>query len=45
MDVQTIAVLFIVLAATVYGGVAVYKKSAGFVKKDDCGDDCGCGKK
>lgn len=43
MSLQFMIVSLIVVAATIYFGLTVYKKSRTFSPNEDCGDDCGCG--
>ena len=43
MNLQTIVVLLIVLAAAVYAGAQIRRKVKAFAPKDaSCGADCGC---
>jgi hypothetical protein len=42
MDIQTIAVSMIILAATLYGGVQIWRKVKAFSPKTSCDSDCGC---
>jgi hypothetical protein len=43
MDIQTVIVILIIVAAFVYAGNAVRHKISAFKPKDNsCGADCGC---
>jgi hypothetical protein len=42
MNVQYIIVIAIILAAVVYGGVTLSRRTRSFSTKKGCGADCGC---
>ncbi|MGI8786365.1 MAG: FeoB-associated Cys-rich membrane protein [Pyrinomonadaceae bacterium] len=42
MDVQIIIVAVIVLAACLYVGQMIWRKTKSFSSKSSCGSDCGC---
>jgi hypothetical protein len=42
MNIQSMMVIVIVVAAIVYAGVTLRKRSRAFAPKAGCGDDCGC---
>lgn len=42
MMIQTVIVVAIILAATVYSVFLLARKRRAFSAKTDCGNDCGC---
>jgi len=44
MTFQQIVVVALILVAVFFAVSSLLKKRKSFSTKDDCGDDCGCGK-
>jgi hypothetical protein len=44
MSFQLIVVIAIIFVALVFAGGKLFGKRKSFSNKNDCGDDCGCGK-
>ncbi|MFT3745581.1 MAG: FeoB-associated Cys-rich membrane protein [Pyrinomonadaceae bacterium] len=42
MNLQTIIVIAIIIAALAYAAVMIKKRVRSFSPKPGCGDDCGC---
>ena len=42
IDLQTIIVGLILIAAAIYAGTMLRRKADAFSTKSDCGDNCGC---
>lgn len=45
MNIQSIIVICVVLAAIAYIGNMFWKQAKATTKKGDCGSNCGCGTK
>jgi uncharacterized protein YxeA len=45
MDIQVIIVMIIILAATVYVGLMIWRKAQSAAKNSSCAADCGCDSK